>query len=427
MKSNHTPLNHFHSITSLVLILLFIAAPAFAQQVEFSSSLNPVGSGARATGMGGAFIGVADDATAASWNPAGLIQLEKPEVSVVYANFGREQTYNSASKPEINTTNTISENGINYFSAVLKPFVMFDHNVVLSINYQRLYEMSKDVFLKYNTGTFLFDIDFKQSGYLYALSPAAAIQITPALSLGATINFWKDYLGSNGWDQTTHTTNASLGFNAWERKTTSFDGLNMNLGFLWNAAPTVTVGGVIKTPFDARLTETTMITALSGTAPTQAEYDNTNSTMSMPMSYGVGVQYRPSDSVVLALDVYQTKWSDFAITDASGKKINPLDGGTGSLKDTTQVRLGAEYLMIGNAGTVALRAGLFSDPEPATGKTDPYSGFSVGAGYATNQYSFDASYQNRRGSGVTGDIPLIPDNKMDVTQQTIMASVIWYF
>lgn len=46
-------------------------------RIGIASSPNPVGSGARAIGMGGAFIGIADDATAASWNPAGLIQLEK--------------------------------------------------------------------------------------------------------------------------------------------------------------------------------------------------------------------------------------------------------------------------------------------------------------------------------------------------------------
>lgn len=38
--------------------------------------------GARAMGFGGAFIGLADDATAAYANPAGLVQLARPEVSV---------------------------------------------------------------------------------------------------------------------------------------------------------------------------------------------------------------------------------------------------------------------------------------------------------------------------------------------------------
>jgi len=73
-------------VVLLVGSLLFGASSEAAtlfQQVGVASSPNPVGSGARAVGMGGAFIGVADDATAASWNPAGLIQLEKPEVSIV--------------------------------------------------------------------------------------------------------------------------------------------------------------------------------------------------------------------------------------------------------------------------------------------------------------------------------------------------------
>jgi len=42
-----------------------------------------LGSGARAYGMGGAFLARADDATAASWNPAGLSYLRVPELSLV--------------------------------------------------------------------------------------------------------------------------------------------------------------------------------------------------------------------------------------------------------------------------------------------------------------------------------------------------------
>ena len=41
------------------------------------------GAGARAYGMGGAFLARPDDATAASWNPAGLSYLRSPEVSLV--------------------------------------------------------------------------------------------------------------------------------------------------------------------------------------------------------------------------------------------------------------------------------------------------------------------------------------------------------
>ena len=57
--------------------------PLAGAQLEINSAPSPVGSGARALGMGGAFIAIADDATAASWNPGGLTQLERPELSLV--------------------------------------------------------------------------------------------------------------------------------------------------------------------------------------------------------------------------------------------------------------------------------------------------------------------------------------------------------
>ena len=76
------------------------AASQITQRLEIPSSPNPVGSGARALGMGGAFIAVADDATAASWNPGGLIQLETPEVSIVGAGFYRSEDNTFSLHPE---------------------------------------------------------------------------------------------------------------------------------------------------------------------------------------------------------------------------------------------------------------------------------------------------------------------------------------
>ena len=78
---------------ALVLSSTWLQAGTLFQQVGISSSPNPVGSGARAMGMGGAFIAIADDATAASWNPAGLIQLERPELSIVGAYLNRREGF----------------------------------------------------------------------------------------------------------------------------------------------------------------------------------------------------------------------------------------------------------------------------------------------------------------------------------------------
>jgi len=42
----------------------------------YAGAFQQLGLGARALGMGGAFVGVADDATAGFWNPAGLVQIK---------------------------------------------------------------------------------------------------------------------------------------------------------------------------------------------------------------------------------------------------------------------------------------------------------------------------------------------------------------
>src|SRR5260370_19775144 len=60
-----------------------LARAQTVQNVVLRNSFNPVGAGARGLGMGGAFIAVADDGTAASFNPAGLAQLRRTEFAVV--------------------------------------------------------------------------------------------------------------------------------------------------------------------------------------------------------------------------------------------------------------------------------------------------------------------------------------------------------
>ena len=80
------------SVVMACLAALLAAGPVWAQTelpptFEFSFS-NP---GARSMGFGGAFAALADDATAAFANPAGLVQLAAPEVSIE----GRSWSYST--------------------------------------------------------------------------------------------------------------------------------------------------------------------------------------------------------------------------------------------------------------------------------------------------------------------------------------------
>ena len=63
----------------VVLAVVLAAAPA-AQADKFAGAFLAGGAGARALGMGNAFTGVADDASAMFWNPAGMASTQNDEV-----------------------------------------------------------------------------------------------------------------------------------------------------------------------------------------------------------------------------------------------------------------------------------------------------------------------------------------------------------
>lgn len=62
---------------------------------KYAGEFIATGVGARALGMGGAFVAIAEDVTAGYWNPAGLTQLSYPQISGMYAErFARLINYN---------------------------------------------------------------------------------------------------------------------------------------------------------------------------------------------------------------------------------------------------------------------------------------------------------------------------------------------
>ena len=73
-------------ILALIVFSFLITQPVLAAD---AGSFLRIGVGARALGMGGAFVALADDPTAIYWNPAGLASLESGELASMYTNqFG---------------------------------------------------------------------------------------------------------------------------------------------------------------------------------------------------------------------------------------------------------------------------------------------------------------------------------------------------
>ena len=439
------------TILLLVTILPFSGSELWAQtifqQIGISSSPNPVGSGARALGMGGAFIAVADDATAASWNPGGLIQLERPEISIVGDYTYKKSEFTSDEQPEIDNTGRVEESRLNFLSFTY-PFKLYK-NFVVSLNYQRLYDFDLDFDHRFDFSSAGVDLeqkrDFNQDGQVGALGLAAAIEIIPQLSFGMTLNIWTDKLfWRNDWDAnfseravgTISGVSTTIDTEVRD-KYSEFEGINFNFGLLWNINRYVTLGAVVKTPFTAdakhkfRFEQVQTFGPPLNTTITSEQKINENVDIDMPLSYGLGLSCRVSDAFTLDLDIYRTHWSDFILKDSQGNKFSPIDGrpkNESDVDDTTQVRIGGEYLFILQRLNlvVPVRTGLFYDPEPSEDGEKDFFGFAIGSGLAYKRFVFDAAYQLRWGNDVdTGN--LIATSEADVYQHTFLASVIFHF
>jgi long-subunit fatty acid transport protein len=438
----------------LLFLIIMIAslnsglqAATLFQQVGIASTPSPVGSGARAAGMGGAFIAIADDATAASWNPSGLIQLERPELSIVGQYFYNKEDFSSNIKPEINNSNDTDRTDLNYFSFTY-PF-HFYRNMVVSINYQNLYNFDRSFAHKLYFSSAGLDLsqekDFSQDGSVGALGLAAAIEITPRISLGATLNIWTDELfWRNGWDATfsEHASGTMPGVSVTidtliYDKYKNFRGINANIGLLWDMTKDLTVGAVLKTPFTASLRHEFSYSQIQVLGP-PVDTDVTSQQaiiedveLKMPFSYGVGLSWRISDALSMDMDIYRTEWRNYLLTDGQGNKFSPIDGRPESetnVKDTSQIRIGGEYLFISGKTEIVIpmRVGLFYDPIPSDGSPEDLFGFAIGSGLAYKGFIFDLAYQLRWGREVdTGN--LITTSKADITQHAILASVIYHF
>jgi len=437
----------------LGLLLLHAAAPPEAlgqsRRTEIPSSFNPVGSGARALGMGGAFVAVADDATAASWNPGALVQLELPEVSAVGAYTHRGEDLRFGFSPESDGPQRISQAGLNYLSFAY-PLVLFHRNTVLSVNYQHLFDLNRRwVFDFEETGeeSLLFPtsgrVENDQDGGLYALGLACGVQVLPELSLGLTLNLWEDFLYENRWRKT-HREAYRMPLSGSDipalveeesSESFSFRGFNFNAGVLWRVTDKLTLGAVFKSPFTADLDyrgEARFRTEypFAGMEPSEnVVLEREKQELDMPMSYGVGVAWRFSDAFTLSADFHRTHWQDFAHRDADGEETDPVSGlpvEEADVSATHQARLGAEYLFIRRKHVVPVRGGAFYDPAPAKGSPDDYFGFSLGSGISTNRFSLDFAYQYRFGRSVGGSVLESLDFSQDTDEHTFYTSFILY-
>lgn len=438
--------------SAFVLALAVLLAPSAGgqavQNIVLRNSFNPIGAGARGLGMGGAFIGVADDGTAASFNPAGLAQLRRSELAAVGFDDHVRTT-----RADLASGRTLTESARHRrpdFFGLAVPFDAGGRNLTVQLSYQRAVDLfgqgaatTRDTVPLRELGIALNgnadvrgEIAPEQEGAFETASVSAAYQATRRLSLGLTLNYWFADWTARG--RAVFAISGAPPAAALIRSDTrsfvqkqSVRALSLNTGMLLRY-PWLSLGGVLRLPFGGRyeLEETgQLVTTTAGrgavSTPVAVSMENT---LDWPLSAGLGLALRPLRGLTLAGDYSKSYWSRATLRDvvdgalltavetaADGSAVtafrdrNFFDLNPASLtatEDTTQRRAGIEYLVTVPRLVIPLRAGVFRDESPvrdlSSNEARRIEGWTLGTGLNFSRVVLDVAFERRRSEGVVG-------------------------
>ena len=409
-------------------------SPEVEAVLRARSSLD-VGSGARAYGMGGAFLARADDATAASWNPAGLSYLRRPELSLVGAR-------NSFASEEVRPASAFveTEKGVGRvadFVAATYPVNIGSVSGAAQVSYQRVINFTTDRLAEnpdiIRTGG--------ASGGFDVIAFGTGFRAFDTLRVGGTINRW-----TNGYTQT-FIREPRVGRTRGRVDQVSnyaLSGWNANLGVIWEPLPSLNLGLVGKTPFtaDVRLRRERTDLHPSGTAFTRNSASSDHVRLDLPGAMGVGASWRPLGQLTLSADYTRTFWSHARIrnfftlapTEDGEDPPSPQESGdfyaslpyptfTTTANDSDQIRAGVEYVLIGDRVRWPIRAGYFSDRQTyrdATGSSPRFNGATVGLGVGVGPLLLDVAFVYESGDYVDSS-----QFQQSLTSRRVLVSLIY--
>jgi long-subunit fatty acid transport protein len=355
---------------SLLVSALALATPVRAQETLLKVGPTPLEysfapPGARSLAMGASFLGLADDATAAASNPAGLTILTKPEVSAHfrYSSFDLEAPDTVLA---IGSQTFTDEVGSPSFLSFVYPW----KSAAASVYYQRTSDFRSHSFFEgtsLSTGSDLQRYDQVETRFgVEIFGAAAAFKLGSKVSVGASAQASRVTLDSDlrftfptviGLTQLTLSPDASDTTFTW------------NAGILVTPVPKLSVGGVYRRgaktefpeEFHITLTNAGQVTDL-GTIPTAVP-------INVPDVFGGGLAVRATDSWTVLADVLRIKYSQASlpIEQANAYQTFGFGGNNAAyeeLTDKTEFHVGTEYTWgAGSDWILAARVGYFSDPD----------------------------------------------------------------
>ena len=323
--------------------------------------------GARSLGMGGAFVAVADDATAVIANPAGLVILQRPELSAEV----KFQRYN-------NTVETYSNTMADAFGGNFKSRD-FDDSVVTPSFFSFVYPSERLVvaaFIReqinykstFNTqGVFFVDPTNGTASRLFPVKSSLEIQALN-FGLGAGLNLEKEHpmlpnIGAS-IEFSVGRIRSKLdrfNFDGTIRSTEAIDGTDVGIGFnigaLWHPMKDLGVGVVYRRGPRFDVQQTFSSPAGGGTFVEDFGFK-------VPDVTAVGVSYRFFERLTVAFEATYIQYSqlvrNFQVpaalgTDSIATKYR--------LDDAIELHIGAEYIFFIKDIPLAARAGFYTDPD----------------------------------------------------------------
>lgn len=362
----------------LLLVMLTLVRTADAGDAGLSNTetfsgfqFNFNNPGARALGMGGAFVAVADDATAVVANPAGLTILQRPEISAEYKHTRFRNTINAFTNTTADgATNRVhdrdfddSVNTPSFFS-----FVYPTERVVLAAFVRELINYKST----FNTnGVFLTD---PTNGTLQRLLPVKSdLDITAVnFGLGAAVNLEKENpllpnVGvslefSFGRIKSRLQRFDTLGFDgppdySAAQQTEAVDGtdvgIGVNVGLLWHPMKDLSFGGVYRRgpKYDMTFTTTNDISGATSSLPFGFK---------VPDVYAAGVAYRFFERLTVAFEATYIRYSQ--LVEHFQVPLSDTIATQYKLDDKVELHIGAEYIFFINNIPLAARGGFYTNP-----------------------------------------------------------------
>jgi long-subunit fatty acid transport protein len=353
--------------------LLGCAGSAFAitdSETNASIPFSFSSPGARSLGMAGAFLGLADDATAAYTNPAGLTQLVQTEISLEARHTSYSTPYidggtasiSPFSASGLNISDADSSNtNLSYLSVVIPhdrwSFAFYRHELAR-------FETDFSTLNGADVGEFrLFPFRSIADLKIVSLGAAAAYKVNDNVSLGVGLTRY-DFRFDTATVRVDDIDPQNISIASRQFQNGDDNAFGFNVGARFKLSDQFSLGATYrKAPrFDYKAINVLYNDVDGNPLPAPELFTSLNKVrFDIPDIFGVGLSWRPTDALVVNFDLDRVMYSQ--LTD----NVNTLFDIQGAanrlyLEDGTEAHLGAEYTFASMAAPFSVRAGFWHDP-----------------------------------------------------------------